>query len=99
MRWGAIPLSPLQNHETAAPRDEIMLTRVINARKQPSWNVVTVSSYRPARIRHGGEIVVRVIGLHRSPAIGIGLAKLKACDQIVLYFTGTPFFISFHLSV
>ena len=84
MRWGAIPLRPLQNHETSAPRDEIMLTRVINARKQTSRDVITVSGCHPACIRHGGEIVVRVIGLHRPLAISVGLAKLQPRGQIVL---------------
>ena len=55
----------------------------VDARKQTSWDVVAASSYYPTRICHAGEIVVRVIGFHRSLAIGVGLAKLYTCSHII----------------
>ena len=55
----------------------------VDAREQTAVQIVRVSGYHSTRIRHGGEIVVRVIGLHRPLAIGIGLAKLQPSSQIV----------------
>ena len=55
----------------------------VDAREQTAVQIVRVSGYHSTRIRHGGEIVVRVIGLHRPLAIGVGLAKLQPRGQII----------------